>query len=276
VDLADVGPARAGDLLLCQLSDALGSEDLDGGRELGGLRGEQLPDVERPSDLEGVLEAIREQPVLGLAIGAAELVGGEDRPAKGMLRQRRPRRPTAGAGDLPAADDRLVAVRKSSTGEAASGAAVTGGGAQPSAPARPVAGIRSPAAGASGGCSSCDRSPGDLAEQARLPDAAAQREQLEPAVQAPRPLTTPAQLRLQRRQRHRLCELVERADHYLVDQVDRLGVAGRAVRGALRPCLFAADRAQPHRRVLLAVAAALVVAVTGPGRCERARGRSRR
>jgi hypothetical protein len=140
VDLADVGPARAGDLLLCQLSDALGSEDLDGGRELGGLRGEQLPDVERPSDLEGVLEAIREQPVLGLAIGAAELVGGEDRPAKGMLRQRRPRRPTAGAGDLPAADDRLVAVRKSSAERGSVRRRCNRRRRTASAPARPVAG----------------------------------------------------------------------------------------------------------------------------------------
>jgi hypothetical protein len=74
-----------------------------------------LPDVERPSDLESVFEAIGEQPVLGRAVAAAELVGGEDRPAQGVLRERRPRRPPAGAGDLTVADDQLIAVRKSNT-----------------------------------------------------------------------------------------------------------------------------------------------------------------
>ena len=49
--------------MLDQFSGALGTEDLDGGRELGGLGGEQLPDVERQSDLESVSEAIGEQPV---------------------------------------------------------------------------------------------------------------------------------------------------------------------------------------------------------------------
>jgi hypothetical protein len=52
------GRRGSGDLLLDQLSGALGAEDLDGGRELGGLGGEQLPDVERRSDVESVFDAI--------------------------------------------------------------------------------------------------------------------------------------------------------------------------------------------------------------------------
>jgi hypothetical protein len=72
-------------MLLDQLSGALGAEDLDGGRELGGLGGEQLPDVERRSDVESVFDAIGEQPVLGRAVAAAELVGGRGSAGQGRV-----------------------------------------------------------------------------------------------------------------------------------------------------------------------------------------------
>jgi hypothetical protein len=79
------GRRGSGDLLLDQLSGALGTDDLDGGRDLGGPGREQLPDVERQSDLESVFEAIGEQPVLGRAVAAAELVGGRGSPDQGNV-----------------------------------------------------------------------------------------------------------------------------------------------------------------------------------------------
>ena len=103
---------------------------------------------------------------------------------------------------------------------------------------------------------------GDLAEQPGLGHPSPKAEQLEPAVDAPDALPTPAQLRLHRGQRRRLRNPAQDAQQKLIYEINRRfgGRRGRVAGDA--------DRTQPRPRVLLSVKAPLVVAIALPDRGE--------
>jgi hypothetical protein len=206
---------------LDQLLDVLGAEDLDGRGQLERLGGEQLTDIERQTDMQRALEAVRQQPVRSLAVAAAELVGRQDHAPERVAGQGGPAghqpvnvtSPSASISSSPSGVHHIARYRAPpSYPTARQSAEGSGSGRSVSVP---VLGARAT------GSSVAHRAPGDLALDPCLACPALAGEQLQPAVQAPdRPCrATLAQRRGQHRERDGVALLAQRREDQLLGPV---------------------------------------------------------